>query len=47
MGPKVEAAANFVRQTGKRAAIGTLAQLGGVVAWTHGTRFEPDPGPVA
>ena len=47
MGPKVEAAANFVRRTGKRAAIGTLAQLGGVVAWTHGTRFEPDPGPVA
>ena len=47
MGPKVEAAASFVQKTGKRAAIGTLAQLQGVVAWTHGTRFEPDPVPVA
>jgi len=42
MGPKVEAAAAFVRRTGKRAAIGTLAQLGGVVAWEQGTRLEPD-----
>jgi carbamate kinase len=47
MGPKVEAAASFVRRTGKRAAIGTLAELQGVVAWTHGTRLEPDPVPVA
>jgi carbamate kinase len=47
MGPKVEAAAAFVTRTGKRAAIGTLAELQGVVAWTHGTRFEPDPVPVA
>jgi carbamate kinase len=47
MGPKVEAAAGFVRRTGKRAAIGTLAQLQGVVAWQAGTRFEPDPVPVA
>jgi carbamate kinase len=47
MGPKVEAAASFVRRTGKRAAIGTLAQLQGVVAWQAGTRFEPDPVPVA
>jgi carbamate kinase len=44
MGPKVEAAAAFVRRTGKRAAIGTLGELQGVVAWTHGTRFEPDGG---
>ncbi len=44
MGPKVEAAAGFVDRTGKRAAIGTLGELQGVVAWTHGTRFEPDPG---
>ena len=44
MGPKVEAAAGFVQRTGKRAAIGTLGQLQGVVAWTHGTRFEPDAG---
>jgi carbamate kinase len=47
MGPKVEAAASFVRRTGKRAAIGTLAQLGGVVAWQQGTRFEADPVPAA
>ena len=44
MGPKVEAAAGFVDRTGKRAASGTLGELQGVVAWTHGTRFEPDPG---
>ncbi len=47
MGPKVEAAASFVRRTGKRAAIGTLAQLQDVVAWQAGTRFEPDRVPVA
>src|SRR3954453_17311912 len=38
MGPKVEAAAGFVERTGKRAAIGTLAQLGGVVEGTMGTQ---------
>ena len=32
------------QRTGKRAAIGTLGELQGVVAWTHGTRFEPDAG---
>ncbi|HEX5015028.1 MAG TPA: carbamate kinase [Candidatus Limnocylindrales bacterium] len=37
MGPKVEAAADFAAQTGKRAAIGTLAEVGGLVAGTHGT----------
>jgi carbamate kinase len=37
MGPKVEAAAEFAEQTGKRAAIGTLAEVGGLVAGTHGT----------
>jgi carbamate kinase len=37
MGPKVEAAAEFAQQTGKRAAIGTLAEVGGLVAGTHGT----------
>src|SRR3954453_8047595 len=47
MGPKVEAAAAFVQGTGKRGAIGTLAQLRGVIAWEQGTRFEPDPVPVA
>src|SRR4051812_44598093 len=42
MGPKVEAAVSFVRQTGKRAAIGTLADLGDVVAGVKGTQIEPD-----
>jgi carbamate kinase len=37
MGPKVEAAVDFARRTGNRAAIGTLAEIGGVVAGTHGT----------
>src|SRR4029079_16785446 len=32
MGPKVEAAAEFAERTGKRAAIGTLAEVGGRVA---------------
>jgi carbamate kinase len=44
MGPKAEAAMTFVRRTGRRAAIGTLAELGSVVAWERGTRIEPDPG---
>jgi carbamate kinase len=43
MGPKAEAAMTFVRHTGRRAAIGTLAELGRVVAWERGTRIEPDP----
>src|SRR3954454_258887 len=42
MGPKVEAAAGFVQATGKRAAIGTLAELRAIVDWTRGTRIEPD-----
>lgn len=37
MGPKVEAAVDFVRQTGNRAAIGTLADLQALVAGTRGT----------
>ncbi len=37
MGPKVEAAIQFVEQTGKRAAIGSLADIGGIVAGTAGT----------
>ncbi len=47
MGPKVEAAISFVRHTGKRAAIGTLAELGDVIGWGRGTRIEPDPIPSA
>jgi carbamate kinase len=37
MGPKVEAAARFVAKTGRRAAIGSLADIGGIVAGTAGT----------
>jgi carbamate kinase len=37
MGPKVEAAVDFVERTGNRAAIGTLAQVRGLVAGTSGT----------
>jgi carbamate kinase len=37
MGPKVEAAAQFVEATGKRAAIGSLEQLDAMVAGTAGT----------
>jgi carbamate kinase len=37
MGPKVEAAVDFVQRTGKRAAIGTLADLGALVEGTRGT----------
>ena len=37
MGPKVEAAAEFVESTGKRAAIGSLEQLDAIVAGTAGT----------
>ena len=37
MGPKVEAAVDFVRHTGRRAAIGTLADVAELVAGTAGT----------
>ena len=37
MGPKVEAAAEFATETGKRAAIGSLDQIDGLVAGTAGT----------
>jgi carbamate kinase len=50
MGPKAEAAMDFVRATGNRAAIGTLSELRDVVAGTRGTQIEPDaatPGPAA
>jgi carbamate kinase len=42
MGPKAEAAAGFARRTGKRAAIGTLAELEGVVAGINGTQVVSD-----
>ena len=38
MGPKVEAAVEFVNKTGKRAAIGALADLEQIVAGTAGTQ---------
>lgn len=38
MGPKVEAAVDFVRQTGHRAAIGALADIEQIVAGTAGTQ---------
>ena len=37
MGPKVEAAIQFVEKTGKRAAIGSLADIGAIVAGDAGT----------
>jgi carbamate kinase len=37
MGPKVSAAAEFVRATGRRAAIGSLEQIDGLVEGTAGT----------
>jgi carbamate kinase len=40
MGPKVEAACEFVRRTGKRAAIGALEEVEGMVEGTAGTQVE-------
>ncbi len=37
MGPKVQAAIQFVEKTGKRAAIGSLADIGAIVAGEAGT----------
>ena len=37
MGPKVAAAAEFVAASGKRSAIGTLEEIGGMVEGTAGT----------
>jgi carbamate kinase len=37
MGPKVEAAARFAAKTGRRAAIGSLEDIAGIVAGTAGT----------
>ena len=41
MGPKVEAACNFVEETGGRAAIGSLADLELMVAGKAGTTISP------
>ncbi|MFI5100320.1 MAG: carbamate kinase [Actinomycetes bacterium] len=42
MGPKVEAACAFVRQTGHPAAIGALTELAAVIAGTAGTLVSAD-----
>lgn len=42
MGPKVQAALDFVTRTGKNAAIGALAELGAVIAGQAGTAITPD-----
>ena len=39
MGPKVEAACDFVRRSGGRAVIGALSDMQGMVAGTSGTQF--------
>ena len=39
MGPKVEAACDFVLRTGERAVIGSLSDLGAMVADEAGTQF--------
>lgn len=41
MGPKVEAACLFAEQTGRRAVIGALADIEGLVAGTAGTSVVP------
>jgi carbamate kinase len=42
MGPKVDAACQFAKATGKTAAIGALADLPGIVAGTKGTLVSRD-----
>ena len=37
MGPKVDAACHFAKATGKRAAIGALADIAGIVEGARGT----------
>jgi carbamate kinase len=44
MGPKVEAACEFVRRTGGRAAIGALEQIAAMVEGTAGTQVTLTPG---
>ncbi len=42
MGPKVEAASWFVRQTGKRAVIGSLNEIENIICGRSGTSIEAD-----
>jgi len=44
MGPKVQAAIQFVEKTGKRAAIGSLEDIEQIVAGTAGTNVAPAAG---
>jgi carbamate kinase len=44
MGPKVKAAVRFVTKTGRRAAIGSLNDIAGIVAGDAGTQVVPRPG---
>ncbi len=46
MGPKVEAACTFVKDTGRPAAIGALADIQAIVAGQAGTRILPGKGDV-
>jgi carbamate kinase len=41
MGPKVQAAAAFVRRSGARAAIGSLTDIGELIAGIVGTQVRP------
>jgi carbamate kinase len=41
MGPKVAAAIQYVEHTGKRAAIGSLQDIEGIVEGTKGTNVVP------
>ena len=47
MGPKVEAAQQFARNTGKTAAIGALKDLEGILAGTKGTLVSKDAGGIS
>jgi carbamate kinase len=47
MGPKVEAAARFVTRTGRRAAIGSIADITAIVAGTAGTNVVAQASPAA
>jgi carbamate kinase len=42
MGPKVQAACEFARHTGKAAVIGALGDIEGIVQGTAGTRISVD-----
>jgi len=47
MGPKVDAACRFAKATGKKAAIGALADLGRILAGRAGTTVDPKESDIA